>query len=387
MSVQPGVTYKRYAANGVTTIFTIPFLLLDASDLQITLDGVLVTSGFTLTNIGNPTSTCTFAAPPTGDLLFQQMMPFQRLNDYQINGDLLSETVNRDLDRLWLAIKQINRDSGRAFTVSPLEPEGIPPLPVKGLRASKVLAFDANGAPVTSNLSLAQIEEQPVLAMGYASAAAGSAVVAASSRALAEEAAASALASASFAGDPWFFQPLGVPIPVFSHLTGVSAPPTNQPYRYVKLSAADAYNSGVLTSESVSGSAPLVQATAVINLTGSPLNGQTVHLMNTEERVLRAGTTSGQVLDDQLQGHTFGSLADTTQNKIYTYNSRGAGSYTGLAGSSVLFTSTTPAAITEGTGAAQFYRLGITSDANGTPRVGNETRSKSISATYYMRVK
>ncbi|ATR83956.1 hypothetical protein CS390_16120 [Pseudomonas sp. HLS-6] len=197
MSVQPGVTYKRYAANGVTTVFTIPFLLLDASDLQITLDGVLVTSGFTLTNIGNPTSTCTFTAPPTGDLLFQQMIPFQRLNDYQINGDLLSETVNRDLDRLWLAIKQINRDSGRAFTVSPLEPEGIPPLPVKGLRASKVLAFDAFGDPVTSNLTLAQIEEQPALAVESAQAAAASAIAASSSESSASSSAAAAAASAA----------------------------------------------------------------------------------------------------------------------------------------------------------------------------------------------
>lgn len=197
MSVQPGVTYKRYAANGVTTVFTIPFLLLDASDLQITLDGVLVTSGFTLTNIGNPASTCTFAAPPSGDLLFQQMMPFQRLNDYQNNGDLLSGTVNRDLDRLWLAVKQINRDSGRAFTVSPLEPEGIPPLPIKGLRASKVLAFDANGDPVTSNLTLAQIEEQPALAVESAQAAAAAAVAASSSESSASSSAAAAAASAA----------------------------------------------------------------------------------------------------------------------------------------------------------------------------------------------
>lgn len=197
MSVQPGVTYKRYAANGVTTVFTIPFLLLDASDLQITLDGVLVTSGFTLTNIGNPASTCTFTVPPTGDLLFQQMIPFQRLNDYQNNGDLLSGTVNRDLDRLWLAVKQINRDSGRAFTVSPLEPEGIPPLPIKGLRASKVLAFDANGDPVTSNLTLAQIEEQPALAVESAQAAAASAVAAEESESSASSSAAAAAASAA----------------------------------------------------------------------------------------------------------------------------------------------------------------------------------------------
>lgn len=164
MSVQPGPTFKRYAANGVATVYAIPFLLLDAADLQITLGGVPVTTGFTLSGIGDPTSSCTFSAPPTGDLLFQQVMVFQRLADYQINGDFLAPTVNRDYDRLWLAIKQVNRDAGRALTVSLLEPEGIPPLPSKVQRALKVLAFDALGQPITSSLTLEQLEQQPNLA-------------------------------------------------------------------------------------------------------------------------------------------------------------------------------------------------------------------------------
>lgn len=175
MSVQPGPTFKRYAANGAATVYAIPFLLLDAADLQITLNGVLVITGFTLSGIGSPTSSCTFTAAPSGDLLFQQMVPFQRLADYQINGDFLAQTVNRDFDRLWLAIKQLSRDSNRAFTVSLLEPEGIPPLPAKAVRALKMLAFDANGDPIPSNLTMAQIEQQPALALESAAQAAASA--------------------------------------------------------------------------------------------------------------------------------------------------------------------------------------------------------------------
>lgn len=177
MSVQPGPTFKRYAANGIAPTYAITFLLLDAADLQITLDGVLITSGFTLSGIGNPTSSCTFTVPPLGDLLFQQVMPFQRLTDYQINGDFLAQTVNPDFDRLWLAVKQLYRDNGRALTVSLLEPEGIPPLPSKALRALKMLAFDGDGIPTPSNLTLEQIEQQPALAMASAEAAAASAVL------------------------------------------------------------------------------------------------------------------------------------------------------------------------------------------------------------------
>ena len=199
MSVQPGPTFKRYAANGVATVYAIPFLLLDAADLQITLNGVPVTTGFTLAGIGDPSSSCTFTIAPTGDLLFQMVMTFQRLADYQMNGDFLSGTVNRDYDRLWLAIKQVSRDNTRGLTVSLLEPEGIPPLPAKAARALKMLAFDANGDPTTSNLTLAQLEQQPALALESAAQAAQSASAAGESEAAAGSSAFAAGESAGLA--------------------------------------------------------------------------------------------------------------------------------------------------------------------------------------------
>ncbi|MBC3234017.1 hypothetical protein [Pseudomonas lurida] len=211
MSVQPGPTFKRYDATGVATVYTIPFLLLDAADLQITLNGTLVTTGFSLTGIGNPTSSCTFTAPPTGDLLFLMVVPFQRLADYQINGDFLAQTVNRDYDRLWLAIKQLSRDNTRGLTVSLLEPEGIPTLPVKAARALKVLAFDANGDPVTSTLTLAQLEQQPALALDAAAQAAASATASAGS-ATASGSSATASAASAVLAQKWAENAEDVPV-------------------------------------------------------------------------------------------------------------------------------------------------------------------------------
>lgn len=371
MSVQPGPTFKRYAANGLAPTFAIPFLLLDAADLQITLNGVLVTSGFTLTGVGNPTSSCTFSVNPTGDLLFQQVMTFQRLTDYQTNGDFLAGTVNRDYDRLWLAVKQLYRDSGRALTVSLLDPEGIPPLPVIANRALRMLAFDNLGLPVPSNLTMDQIEQQPALALAAVAAAqvaAGasqaSAVASGLSAAAAAASAAAALlseqAAATYASDPWALQPIGVPIPLLTHLVGVSEPPTNKSYRYIKLTAADAYNAGALTSENVTGSAPLVIATATISLAGSPMNGQVVSLINTERRVLRAGS-AGTVEADALQGHRHsGSISLGGSINLGT-------------SASYIQASNTGDPVTDGT--------------NGTPRTAIETRAKNIGVTYYVRIK
>jgi hypothetical protein len=188
------------------------------------------------------------------------------------------------------------------------------------------------------------------------------------------------------AGDLWAYQPIGVPIPVFTHLAGVTEPPKDKGYRYVKLTAADAYNAGILTAESVSGSAPLVQATAVINLVGSPLNGLTVRLMNTEERSLRAGATSGQALADQLQGHTFGVTAASPYpelNKLQVVNGRYAASLTGTTVANIMYFADQPPSNALG----QFGSTRITSDpAYGEARVGSETRSKSLTATYYLRI-
>src|SRR5690606_23096161 len=87
-------------------------------------------------------------------------------------------------------------------------------------------------------------------------------------------------------------------------MSGCPLPPTDNPnFRFIKLTAGDAYNTGVLTAESVTGTAPLVQATAQISLAGSPVNGATVHLINTERSGLRAGD-SGTFQQDALQNIT-----------------------------------------------------------------------------------
>ncbi|MFL1526832.1 hypothetical protein [Pseudomonas sp. O230] len=117
------------------------------------------------------------------------------------------------------------------------------------------------------------------------------------------------------------------------------------------------------------GSAPLVQATAVINLAGSPMNGQTVRLINTERRVLRAGS-SGTVEDDQFQKTAIQGTYINTPSAISGSSYSGNNSTAGGPGSSTV---TINAIISDGT--------------NGTPRVGLETRAKSIGVTYYMRIK
>lgn len=177
--------------------------------------------------------------------------------------------------------------------------------------------------------------------------------------------------------DYWASIPIGMEIPIDTSTPGVAIPPTNNPnYRYIKLTASDSYNTGVLTSESVSGSAPLVQATAVISDPGSPMNGQTVRLINTERRSIRPGS-NGAVEDDAFQGHRFvtpiGGGSDVPGNWTFGL---GTTTLNGATGSS--YRSNMRGAITSDA---------ISDGSNGTVRTANETRVKSLGRDYFRRIR
>lgn len=171
--------------------------------------------------------------------------------------------------------------------------------------------------------------------------------------------------------DTWALRPIGEKFPLDTHMPGVEIPPTDNPnYRYIKLTASDSYNDGVLTGESVTGSGVLLQATAVIDDSASPLTGETVRLINTESRVIRAGVNSGVVEQDAAQGHRHGFRAGTG-------NIAGMGIETPAMGASVVNYPSAPGQVREM----------ISDGTNGDPRVADETRVKAIRATYFMRVR
>ncbi|MEE1883344.1 phage tail protein [Pseudomonas soli] len=165
---------------------------------------------------------------------------------------------------------------------------------------------------------------------------------------------------AALLADPWSFQPIGVPIPVFDGASGGLVPPKGKAYRYIRLTAADAYNDDLLTGEVVSGSAPLLSAHATVNLAGSLLHNSIVRLINTERRFLRAGSVS-TVENDQLQGFTL---------PAGTGNGSGGAAFDIWVNGAVNATKTPV----------------VTDGVNGTPRIGNETRPKNVGVTYYMRI-
>lgn len=240
---------------------------------------------------------------------------------------------------------------------------------------AEAFALEAAADAVIAAGAVEPAEDAAAAAAASASAASASASAAAASAASASEDIAEAIATL----DQWEVQPIGVIFALADHITGVSAPPTNKVYRYIRLTAGQTgsgqYNNGVLTSESVSGSAPEITATATISLSGSPLNGQTVRLLNTERRFLRAGS-AGTLEDSANKSHDHGGAVGAGGSHSHSYDRP---TVVGVSGS--------------GTGA---FVLGSTSGTTSTAAAhdhtvsadgGTEARPRNMGVTYYMRVK
>lgn len=151
MAVQVQTPVASFTTTGVTTIFPFAFMLLDADDLVVTLDGVTVTGGFSIANIGAPAggSVVFTTAPASGQtLVLRRVIALQRLTDYQRNGDLLAATLNLDFDRVWQALQGLRQDASRAIklTEATLTDQTIPD--DAATRAGKLVGFDPSGNAV-----------------------------------------------------------------------------------------------------------------------------------------------------------------------------------------------------------------------------------------------
>lgn len=425
MTVPAKIPADTHVGNGVTTQFAYSFLCFDKVDFKVFIDLILVDpSEYTVDGLGNPSGgMVTFTTPPANgvSVILRLDVVLDRQTNYQFEGDFLSPVVNRDFDRLWLSQQSQQVDLNAAVRFPP--GESVSFLPAVGTRKGKALVFDPiTGDPTTS---IDDYEDQAANAAISAQAAANSAQLAGESafNASASETNAHqyAVDAGNFAAsvdpnnlstdyygptapaiiwpgmtwadsgtntlwrrnaanDGWDYehrilddattdlQWLGTPIG--GYITPYTAPPTNDPrFRYVLCTAGETgsgkYNEGILTGETVTGSAPLVNATAVVSLAGSPFDGLSIHLINTEGRFVGAGTAEF-FEDDQFQGHRF---------ELYEYGSSGGSSaLTSLAAGTPRWSTT-------------FIRGPVSDGTNGTPRVGDRTQPRAHRLIHYRRIK
>lgn len=137
--------YNEYVGNGIATVYPYEFQLLSASDFVASIDGTEVpASDYTLTGVGNQAGgECTFDTAPIDGaaVLLQRVIVLERDTDYQYNGDLREATLDRDFNRLWMAIQ--GQGAALSSAVRVPYPEQLGELPTQ--RASTLVGFNADG--------------------------------------------------------------------------------------------------------------------------------------------------------------------------------------------------------------------------------------------------
>jgi hypothetical protein len=127
MAITDQTLYNEYTTDGTTDTFAFGFCLFREADLTITLDDVAVGSGFSITGLGTRSGgSVVFDSPPaTGQtLLIKLETDNSRSGDYQQNGDILADTLDDDIDRLWQSHQYHQSVTGRTITLADVTATG-----------------------------------------------------------------------------------------------------------------------------------------------------------------------------------------------------------------------------------------------------------------------
>lgn len=181
MTVNSLTNSAEFATDGINRLFPFYFKFLDKKDLVVAFVnsagvGTTLTLNVDYTVSGEGSEgggqvTTTVAPAALGRLVVAREMEATQKTALRNQGRFFAEVHETVFDRLTMLLQQAMALAGRALRTSTLEPGGIDPLPLEARRADKLLAFDAGGQPAASNLTLAQLEQQPALAMEAAEAA------------------------------------------------------------------------------------------------------------------------------------------------------------------------------------------------------------------------
>lgn len=157
MTVNSEQSSIGYIGDGTTKVFSVPYYFLEKTHLLISLissTGVpipkVLDADYTVAGAGNPAGgSITFAiAPPNlSSLTIARNVPLTQLTDYQPNDDFPAESHEKALDKLTMAMQQVDASTGSAIRVAVNDP--VPArLPPVAARANLLMSFDGAGNPI-----------------------------------------------------------------------------------------------------------------------------------------------------------------------------------------------------------------------------------------------
>ncbi len=143
---------RAYTATAGQTAFAVPFLFFDNSDLVVTQNDEVLTldedysvSGAESEDGG--TVTLLTAASASDSIVIERTVPIALSTHVPVSGDLDVPAINLQFSKLVAMIQQIEANFPRSLQQPTSDEDDLDTLPVAASRASKYLAFDADGQP------------------------------------------------------------------------------------------------------------------------------------------------------------------------------------------------------------------------------------------------
>ena len=118
MTISSSTNKAQYTANGATTIFPYNFLIPSSQDIQVYLDEVLQSTGFTVSGYGNPAGgDVTFTTAPLSGVtvVILRVLPLTQTVDYVPYDAFPANTHEGALDKLTMIAQQQAEELARCY--------------------------------------------------------------------------------------------------------------------------------------------------------------------------------------------------------------------------------------------------------------------------------
>ena len=142
-----------YSGSAGVGPYAFSFEIITNTDIAVYKNATLLTltTNYTVTINANGTGSVTLVVAATGtdNITIVGARAVERTTDFSTGGDLFANTLNSEMDSEVILIQQVAESTDRSIKAPVTDPTTINmTLPAKANRASKLLAFDADGNPI-----------------------------------------------------------------------------------------------------------------------------------------------------------------------------------------------------------------------------------------------
>lgn len=152
LDVSSTATSIAYVATAGQTAFTVPFEFLDEDHLVVTINDVVktlsthyATSG--AGEAGGGSITLVTGATLNDSVVIELSAPYELTTHIPTSGDLDIAAINLQFSLFTMMLKQLVARQTRSIRQPSSDVDDLDALPIAATRASKYLAFDADGQP------------------------------------------------------------------------------------------------------------------------------------------------------------------------------------------------------------------------------------------------